>query len=720
MNRRQPGLRSSWAISNLAPRGTNILLQCALLLTMAVIPKTSFAQHESAAAKCPPATRVDDVVEDLHGVQVADPYRWLEDQTSPETRAWIDAQDRCTHALLDSLPGRAAIMKRVTELSKVDVYGIPMERNGTYFYARRNADQELFVIYERHGIDGAEEVLIDPHPMSADHSTSVSLLDVSKDAKLAAYRIRTGGQDEVTVHFINTETRKDLPDQLPHGNYFGLAIEPDKRGVYYSVMTAEGPRVFHHVMGTAASSDEEIFGKGYGRDKIIVVQLSEDGRDLLIGLIYGSGSTRSELYYKDLERNGPVAPIVNDLNSLFFGEIQDGIAYVQTNWNAPKWHIYRVDLKHTARDAWKEIVPESDATIESSRPIGGRIVVQYLRNVISQIKIFDTDGKAGGEIPLPSLGAAAGVSGNWETPDVFFQFASFNIPTSIYRYNLKTTKMETWSTLKVPVDSNAYAVEQVWYESKDKTRIPMFLFYKKGLKRDGARPTLLTGYGGFDVNLSPSFDVTAVAWADAGGVFAQPNLRGGGEFGEAWHHAGMMEKKQTVFDDFIAAAEWLEANGYTNPKKLAIAGGSNGGLLVGAALTQRPDLFQAVVCAYPLLDMLRYQKFLDGQFWIPEYGSADDAVQFKYLYAYSPYQNVKKGTLYPAVLFVTGDGDTRVAPLHARKMAARLQAATAWDRPILLLYDTKSGHSGGRPLNKQIEEGTDILSFLYSQLGVTP
>ena len=677
------------------------------------------AQEKAADGKCPPPSRNDGTVETLHGVSVADPYRWLEDQNSPETRAWIEAQDRCTNAVLDSVPGRAQITKRLTELMKVDSFGLPTERNGYYFFAKRNSDQDLFVIYRRKGLQGTDEVLVDPHSLSADHSTSVNLQSVSHDGSLASYAIRAGGQDEVTVHFIDTETRKELPDQLPKADYFGVSIEPNNRGVYYSHTTPEGPRVYHHVMGTPATSDAEIFGKGFGPDKIIGAELSEDGRDLLIEVVYGSGSTRSELYFQDVQKGGPVKPVVNDLDYNFNGEIQDGAMYVATNWKAPHWHIFRVDLQNPARDAWKEIIPETDTAIDTFNLIGGKVFVQYVRNAVSQVKVFDADGKPGAEIALPALGTVSGNRGSWDSKNSFLDFHSFNIPDSVYRYDLQTGKLDVWAAPKVPLDSSAYTVEQAWYESKDKTRIPIFLFYKKGLKKDGARPTWLTGYGGFDVNNTPYYYAPAVEWADAGGIFALAILRGGGEFGEAWHKAGMMEKKQNVFDDFIAAGEWLISSGYTNSKKLGIEGGSNGGLLVGAALTQKPDLMQAVVCEYPLLDMVRFHKFMEGPYWVPEYGSSEDAAQFKYIYAYSPYHNVKKGVKYPAVLFITGDGDTRVAPLHARKMAAQLQAATSSDRPILLLYDTKSGHSGGRPLGKQIEEATNFLSFFFLELGVS-
>ncbi len=686
---------------------------------MAATAAGSFAQSSAGKGPCPPMTKVDKTVDTLHGVEVPDPYRWLEDQNSAETRAWIEAEDRCTAEALEPLPGRAEISKRLSELMKVDSFGIPRERGGNYFFSKRAADQDLYVIYRREGVAGADEVLVDPHGLSADHSTSVNLMAVSRDGSLAAYAIRAGGQDEVTPHFIDTHTRKDLPDVLRRASYFGLAIEPENRGVYYSCMTPEGPRVFHHPMGSPASSDTEIFGKGYGRDKILTADLSEDGRYLVIQVIYGSGSTRTDLYYDDLTGKAGVQPVVNDTEALFFGEIQGGRIFILTNWKAPHWRIFTADLNHLSRESWEEIVPEADAPISNMGLFAGKVFAQYVRNVASEVKIFSVEGKPEGTIPLPSLGSIAGWNGEWDQQQVFLDFSSFNVPASIFAYESASGKLATWEAPKVPLDSSAYAVEQVWYQSKDKTRVPMFLFYKKGLARDGARPVWLTGYGGFDVNLTPDFYSPAIAWADAGGIYAQANLRGGGEFGEAWHKAGMMEKKQNVFDDFIAAGQWLISNGYTNPKKLAIEGASNGGLLVGAALTQRPDLFQAVVCEYPLLDMLRYQMFEDGTFWVPEYGSAENAEQFKYLLAYSPYQNVKKGVNYPAVLFVTGDGDTRVAPLHARKMTARLQAATASTRPVLLLYDTKSGHSGGRPLGKQIEERTNILSFLFWQLGIS-
>ena len=675
-------------------------------------------QGKQSGGKCPPVTRKDSVVDVLHGVSIPDPYRWLEDQDSAETRAWLESENRCTEAVLRAVPGRAQITKRLSELEKTDSFGPPLQRNGDYFFSERPAGQDLYIIYRRHGLNGKDEVLIDPTAMSTDHSTSVVLNGVSDDASIVAYGVRAGGKDEVTVHFLDVKTRRDLPDVLPLADYYTLDFEHNNHGVYYGRHLGTGPQAMHHVMGTDPQTDVEIMGKGYGPEIGISTQLSRDGRDLSLVVAYGTASKRADLYFKHLEGDSPVQPIVNDTESVFLDQIEDGTAIVWTNWKAPKWHIYSVDLKHPARDGWKEIVPEGDASFESVALVGGKIYIQYVRNAVSQGKIFDLDGKPAGEIPLPSLGAISGFSGLWESPEIFLYFESFNIPGSIYRYDLRARDLKPWVSPKVPIDPKAYTVEQVWYESKDKTRVPMFLFYKKGLVKNGATPVWLTAYGGFDVNLTPGFSPSAVEWADAGGIFAQPNLRGGGEFGEAWHQAGMMEKKQNVFDDFIGAAEWLIANHYTNSSKLAIEGTSNGGLLMGAMMTQRPDLFRAIVCGYPLLDMLRFQKFMKGSFWVPEYGSADDPEQFKYILKYSPYQNVKDGTAYPAVLFITGDGDTRVAPLHARKMAARLQAANNGPHPVLLLYDTKSGHSGGRPLSKQIEEQTDALAFVFSQVGV--
>ena len=665
----------------------------------------------------PPATRKDDVKEVVQGVEIADPYRWLEAQDSPETRAWIDAQNRYTHAIIDAWPGREALQRRLTELMKIESIEPPQERNGRYFYAKRLPDQDLFVTYVKKGFEGKDEVLIDPHPLSPDHTTSAGIFEISEDGALVAWEIRRGGEDETTLKFRNVDTLQDLPDELPRARYFDGAFKPDKSGFYYVRMNADGPRLYDHQMGTDPAKDAEIFGKGYGPDKIMWAALSEDGRYLTITIAHGSAGD-TELYYQDVAAQGPIRPVVNDVPARFLGDVGGDHLYLRTNWNAPKGRILAVDLKNPVRERWQQVVPETGFAIESLTVGGGKLLVNYLENASSRIKVFDVTGKNLRDVPLPSVGSAS-VLARWGSSEAFYSFTSFATPLTIYRYDVASGKQDLWARVKVPIDSGQFEVKQVWYESKDKTRVPMFLVHRKGLKLDGANPTLLTGYGGFNLSETPFFSATAALWVEQGGVFADPNLRGGGEFGEAWHRAGMLGKKQNVFDDFLAAAEWLTQNHYTNPSELAIVGGSNGGLLVGAALTQRPDLFRAVACGYPLLDMLRYQNFLVARFWVPEYGSADEPEQFKYLYAYSPYHHVQPGTKYPAVLLFSGDADTRVAPLHARKMTALLQAATGSDRPVLLRYESKAGHSQGLSVTKQIEERTDVLGFLLWQLNVS-
>jgi prolyl oligopeptidase len=691
-----------------------------LFLFLVLLASVNPVKAQESSAKCPPVARIDDVKETIHGVVVSDPYRWLEDQTSPETRAWIDAENACTQSALSKLPGREVIAKRLGELIKVDMIGVPTERGGRYFYAKRKADQDLYVLYMKRGAAGVEEALVDPAGMSADHTTSVNFEGISDDGKILGYGVRKGGEDEVSIHFIDTDTRKDLPDALPRGNYLsGISFTHDRSGFYYSQQTPEGPRVYFHAFGGEAGKDRKIFGDGYGPEKIIGIVISEDGRYLLFMVFYGSACEKSDVYFQDLKEGGAVLPVVTTVAGCFQGDIADGMLYLQTNWQAPKWKIIGVPLATPSQEHWKQVVPEGESRLEDFRLAGKKIIAQYSHNASSELKVFQADGSAAGDIALPQIGTVAGISGRWRSDEVFLSYQSFAIPSTIYRYEAAKHELKSWAKPNVPVDATTFEVKQVWYESKDKTKIPMFVFYKKGLKLDGSNPALMTAYGGFDVSETPAFRDDAILWAEHGGVFALPTLRGGGEFGEDWHHAGMLDKKQNVFDDFFGAAEWLIANKYTSAQKLAITGRSNGGLLMGAAMTQRPELFGAIVCGYPLLDMVRYHKFLVAKYWVPEYGSSDDAAQFPALYAYSPYHHVVKGTKYPAVLFLTGDSDTRVAPLHARKMAAEMQAAQGGDKPILLLYDTKLGHSEGRPVSKIIEEDTQVLDFFFWQLGVT-
>jgi prolyl oligopeptidase len=670
------------------------------------------------AQQGPPPTAKGEVVDTLHGYIIPDPYRWLEDQEASETRQWIEAQNDYTESLLGTVPGREQIKARLTELLKIDVLNTPTARAGRYFFSKRLRDQDLFIIYMRDGLEGEDQVLIDPHPMSEDHRTSVNMMGVSDDGRILIYGIRQGGQDEVEVRFFDVDKRQDLPDRLERSRYFGIFITPGNQGFYYTRFTMLGARVYYHQFGTDPANDEMIFGEGYGPDKIVFGGLSDDGRYLGLVVLHGSAATKTEIYWKDLEKGGPIETLVNDVDARFIPAIAGDHILLQTDWDAPNGRVFRVSVENPAREHWKEIIPESDAVIQGVSTAGGKIFVSYLDNVVPRVEIFDIDGNSQGEISFPTLGSVGEVAGRWDSDEAFFSYSSFAIPPTIDRYDVATGEKTVWSKLDVPINSDDIVAEQVWYESKDGTKIPMFLVHKKGLELNGQNPVYLTGYGGFNVSLTPGFRAEAVFGVENGMVFAIPNLRGGGEFGEEWHRAGMFENKQNVFDDFIAAAEWLIDNGYTSREKLAIRGGSNGGLLVGAALTQRPDLYQAVISAYPLLDMLRYDNFLVARFWVSEYGSADDPEQFEYIYQYSPYHNVKPGTEYPAVLFITGDSDTRVAPLHARKMTALVQASTASDRPVLLKYDTKSGHSGGTPVSQRIEDQTDTFAFLMWQLGM--
>jgi prolyl oligopeptidase len=689
-----------------------------LLLLALQIANLTQAQEPASPAKCPPVARIDSAKDTYGSTVVADPYRWLEDQNSPETRAWIEAEEKCTEAALSNFSGRAQLTKRLGELLHTDSFESPVERGGRYFYRKHPADQDLSLLYIRRGLNAPEEILIDPLPWSADHSASVTFENVSRDGKFVFYGRRDGGQDEITLRILEVDTKKTLPDAFPKGQYFASEPTPDNKSVYYSFVTPDGPRAFHHRMGDDPAKDKMIFGAGLGKDKILTLQLSEDGSYLVYQVIFGSGSEQTEIYVQNLKENGPVVAAVSGVKSLFFPNFAGDRLFIFSNYKAPQWHVLSTSLAAPQMEHWKEVIPETSVHLEAVAASGGKLIGQYTHNASSELKVFGADGKLQSSIPLPSLGTVGATSGRWESPELFFSFESYDSAPAIFHYNVAEAKSEVWARDKARIDSSALMIEQVWYPSKDKTSIPMFLFHKKGMKLDGSNPVLLTGYGGFDISTTPAYWPLLVVWAEHGGIVADANLRGGGEFGEEWHRAGMFQKKQTVFDDFFAAAEFLIAQKYTSPSRLAITGGSNGGLLMGAAITQRPELFRAVVCAYPLLDMLRFQKFFDGPYWVPEYGSAENPDQFKYLYAYSPYHHVVNSAKYPATLFVTGDGDTRVAPLHARKMAARLQAANGSNQPILLLYDTKSGHSGGRPVNKMIEEFTDRLSFLFWQLGV--
>ncbi len=668
------------------------------------------------ASPYPPA-RADDVVDVFHGVRVPDPYRWLENQDSPETRAWIEAERRYTEEFLARVPGRDALKDKIASALRIDTIGRPLERRGRYFFTRRRAGEDRASICMRAGYTGPDLVLVEPASVAPDPASAPVLLDASKDGSLLVYGIRRGGEDETDIRILDVATRKLLPDGLPRGRYFSFDLQPDNRGYYYSrFRDGVGSRVYYHAMGGQASAERELFGEGYGPTQLIESQLSDDGRYLAVAVAFGVPPRKVDVYVQDLAAGGSFRPIVQGIDAEFRPFLRGRRLLLWTNWKAPNWRVLAVDLQHPEPARWKEIIPEGPQVIGGLSLAGGRIFAGYIENVHSRIRQFDLAGKDLGDLALPALGQASEPEALWDSRELFYTFTSFTTPGTVYRYNVATGRQDVWFRPRMPIKTDDLEAKQVWYESKDHTRVPMFVVHRRGIPLDGRRPTLLYGYGGFAVSLLPAFRPLVAVWTEMGGVYAVPNLRGGGEFGESWHRAGMFEKKQNVFDDFLAAAEWLVHNGYTNPARLAIQGASNGGLLVGAALTQRPELFKAVICGAPVLDMLRFDKMKVGAWWAAEYGSASDPKQFEYLYRYSPYQRVRKGVAYPAVLFVTGDSDTRVDPAHARKMAALLQASSSSPNPILLRYDVSGGHSGQGSVDKVIDEGADELAFLAAEL----
>ena len=507
----------------------------------------------------PPKTDVKEVKDTVQGMEITDPYRWLEDQNSPETRAWIDRENAYTDATLAKIPGREEIVNKLSGFLKTESMSAPLIRGDRQFFSRRAADKDQASLYMRHGSDGKEELLIDPLALNPEHTTTVVLLSVSEDGKLMAYALRQGGEDELSPRIMDVDTHQDLADKFPRARYAGVSMVPDKSGIYYAKVTPEGPRAYFHKMGTNADQDAEIFGKGYTPDKFINTQVSEDGHYLQLSVSYGSAAIRSELYFKDLKADGPITPVENKLVSAFEGEIAGDQMFIRTNWNAPKWRIMVADLKKPGRENWREIVPQSNVVIEGFALADGKLIVEQTENVVNKLRVLDTDGKQLREVTPPTLGNMSNMFGRWKQKEGYYIFTSFHVPTTIYKYDISTGKQSVYFQPKIPIQTDQYEVKQVWYPSKDGTKVPMFLAYAKGLKLDGSNPTLLTGYGGFNVSSTPAFSAMAATWMAKGGVWALANMRGGGEFGEEWHHAGMLEKKQNVFDDFIAAAEWLIA-----------------------------------------------------------------------------------------------------------------------------------------------------------------
>ncbi|HKI37510.1 MAG TPA: prolyl oligopeptidase family serine peptidase [Gemmataceae bacterium] len=667
-----------------------------------------------------PATRTDDVVETLHGVAVADPYRWLEDGDAPAVREWVQKQNAFTRTVLDKLPARDKVHERLGALLDVGTLGTPAPRKGRLFYTARQGKQNQPILYVRDRRGGEQRVLLDPNKLAADGTVALDWWYPSRDGKLLAYGLSKNGNEQSTLHVRDVATGEDRPDAIERTRACSLAWLPDGSGFYYTRYPGGenyNRRVFFHRLGDDPAKDVEVFGEGRAREDWPNVTLSPDGRWLVVTV--EQGWAKSEVYFKDRTKDGDeFKPLVARVDAVYHVVVRDDCFYVHTNEKAPRYRLLRVNPLTPARILWKEILAEGPDVLDGVVAVGDSIVGQYMHQASARLRLFDRDGKPREEVKLPTLGSLTGLGGEWDGDELFFGFQSCTLPQTVYRLDLKTAKAELWEQVKADIDFAAYEVEQVSYKSKDGTPITMFLAHKKGLKPDGKTPVLLYGYGGFNVSLTPSFSASRFLFLERGGVIAIPNLRGGGEYGEEWHQAGMLGRKQNVFDDFIAAAEWLIAKGYTDREHLAIQGGSNGGLLVGAALTQRPDLFRAVVCQVPLLDMVRYHKFLIARLWVPEYGSAENESDFEWLYRYSPYHHVKDGTKYPAVLLATAESDSRVDALHARKMAARLQTATASDRPVLLRLETKAGHGAGKPRGKVLEELTDTWSFLFWQLGI--
>lgn len=696
------------------PKSHRRIVATIILLFVAVCTTTVIA----AELPPPPPTRVDSVVDTVHGVAIPDPYRWLEDQNSPETRAWIDAQNVYSHSLLDTISGRDQLRQRFSQLLKMDQCWVRTFAGDTYLLSKRKADDPFSSIYLRHGQKGEDQLLIDPISLSKDSSVTPGIVDLSGDGTLLAYSLRHGGEDETVVKFKDLTTKADMPDSLPRVLYFDVKLAGDKSGVYYGYATDNGPRVGYHKFGADNSADKIMFGDRFDKEWEMGLDLSDNGKYLVAVFFKGSSGDESELYVKDVTTEAPFVTAAKGVAARFEPILGKDKLYIKTNWKAANSRLMATEYTSPAIENWKEVVPESQLVFESAKAAGNFILVKYLDSAKARVKVFNPDGSFVRDLSLPTLGMVGSVIGNTQSDQVFVTFGSFTYPWTQFRYDLKSWESTVFERVNIPLDPEKFVVKQVWFKSKDGTPVPMFVVHAKDMPLDGNRPVYMTGYGGFNASMPPMFSQWAIVWMEHGGAYVLVSLRGGGEFGEAWHTAGMLDKKQNVFDDLYAGAEWLIANMYTNPSRICVEGGSNGGLLVGAALTQRPDLFGAIICTYPLLDMIRYDKFLVAKYWVPEYGSADDSSQFKYLLKYSPYHNVKKGAKYPAVLFETGDADTRVAPLHARKMTALLQSSTGSDKPVLLLYDTKAGHSGGRSFDKIIDGLVDQFSFLFWQLNL--
>lgn len=713
------------------PRLRSIFVVCKEALQPKIMPS-------SKKAITYPSSQKSNQVDNYHGTLVADYYRWLEDPDSEETRAWIEAQNQITFGYLSEIPAREKIKQRLTKLWDYEKYGIPFKegeslRDGSsdrYFYFKNDGLQNQSVLYTLKNLEDQPKVLLDPNQLSEDGTVALSGLSISEDGKLLAYGLSISGSDWQEWKVRNVETGEDLQDHLKWIKFSGASWTHNNQGFFYSRYDEPNEKtqledvnyyqkLYYHQLGKPQSEDVLIYHRPDQKEWGFGGGVTEDGHYLIISIWLGTDS-KNLVFFKDLTNpNAEVVELINQFEADYsFIDNDDSIFYFRTDLNAPRGRVIAIDTKNPAPENWREIIPQSAETLESVGILNNQFVADYLKDAHSQIKIFDLKGAFIRDVELPGLGSAGGFGGKRHDTETFYSYTSFTTPGTIYRYDMITGKSTIFRQPQVDFNPNDYETKQVFYQSKDGTRVPMFITHKKGIKLDGNNPTYLYAYGGFNASMTPSFSVSLLVWMEMGGVYAMPNIRGGGEYGEEWHQAGMKDKKQNVFDDFIGAAEWLIANKYTKTQKLAIAGGSNGGLLVGACMTQRPDLFGAAIPAVGVMDMLRFHKFTIGWAWISEYGSADNSEEFPVLYAYSPLHNIKPDTAYPATLITTADHDDRVVPAHSFKFAAALQEAHAGDAPVLIRIETKAGHGAGKPTAKIIEEAADKWAFLVRTLDV--
>ena len=677
-----------------------------------------------------PETRQGEVVEDYHGTAVADPYRWLEDLDSDETQAWVAAQNAVTFGFLEQIPEREALRQRLTELWDYPKYGVPFKRGNRYFWSKNDGLQNQSVFYMAARVeDPNPQVFLDPNTLSEDGTVALTTLAFSEDGQYAVYGTSTSGSDWRTFRVREVATGHDLPDRLDWIKFSGASWTHDGAGFFYSRYAApeegeayeqmnKNQQLYYHRLGTDQAEDALIYARPDAPDLGFGASVTDDGRYLVIFVWQGT-DRRNRIYYKDLQQPGSeVVRLLDDFDASynFIGNTGETF-YFLTDLDAPNQRLIAVDLHQPARENWRTLVPETAAVLQSAQIIGGRFVVSALEDVAARVTIHGLDGTLLRPLDLPTLGTVGSLNGDADDPELFYSFTSFTYPTTIFRHDLSTGATTTFRAPAIDFDADQFVTKQVFYESKDGTKVPMFIVHRKDLPMDGSNPTYLYGYGGFNISLRPSFSISNLAWLERGGIYAMPNLRGGGEYGETWHQAGMLENKQNVFDDFIAAAEYLIGEGYTSTPRLAIGGGSNGGLLTGASITQRPDLFGAAIVAVGVLDMLRYHEFTIGWAWASEYGRADNPEHFPFLYAYSPLHNLKPGTHYPATLVTTADHDDRVVPGHSYKFASALQAAQGGPAPTLIRIETKAGHGAGKPTSKVIEAEADKWAFLFHVLG---